>query len=161
MPAKFLEYVARLNEKLIPEEKRYRQKLIRLPRPEFYVFYNGEADCPAEKSMCLSSAFSSGGGGVKAVDSPLELSVKVYNINRRDEIPFVRQCAPLSGYSRLVEYARKAKKEGVDGWLDYAAQKCIREGILTNYLKRNSTEVRNMLFGEYDYETDIREKQQA
>ncbi|MBQ8778054.1 MAG: hypothetical protein IJZ71_11245, partial [Treponema sp.] len=32
----------------------------------------------------------------------------------------------------------------------------IKNGVLSEYLKRKSTEVHNMLFGEYDYETDIR-----
>lgn len=50
MPFRFLEYVARLYEKLIPLEKRYEHRLVKLPEPEFYVFYNGEQDYQAEKN---------------------------------------------------------------------------------------------------------------
>lgn len=62
----------------------------------------------------------------------------------------MRNCAPLTGY------ARKAKSHGRKDFLDYAVQRCIKEGTLSDYLKRNSTEVRNMLIGEYDYGSEIR-----
>lgn len=158
MPVRFLEYVSRLYEKLIPEQNRYKQRLIKLPKPEFYVFYNGIADYPAETTLRLSDAFKDEEKDVKSENFPLELSVKVYNINKK--IPFVAQCAPLSGYAKLVEYAREAKAAGIADWLDYAVQRCIKEEILVDYLKQNSTEVRNMLFGKYDYKTDLRVKQE-
>lgn len=158
MPVRFLEYVSRLYEKLIPDESRYKQRLIKLPKPEFYVFYNGIADYPAETTLHLSDAFKDEEKDEKDENFPLELSVKVYNINKK--IPFVAQCAPLSGYAKLVEYAREAEAAGIADWLDYAVQRCIKEGILVDYLKQNSTEVRNMLFGKYDYKTDLRVKQE-
>lgn len=37
-----------------------------------------------------------------------------------------------------------------------AINRSIKNGVLSEYLKRKSMEVHNMLFGEYDYETDIR-----
>lgn len=39
-------------------------------------------------------------------------------------------------------------------------EECIQNGILAEYLKRKGSEVRNMLIAEYDYETDIRVKQE-
>ncbi|MGP1531615.1 MAG: hypothetical protein ACTTI5_05450 [Treponema sp.] len=39
-------------------------------------------------------------------------------------------------------------------------RKCISEGVLAQYLTQKSTEVRNMLIAEYDYDTDIRVKQE-
>ncbi|MFC2330329.1 MAG: hypothetical protein ACFNKL_04550, partial [Treponema sp.] len=33
-------------------------------------------------------------------------------------------------------------------------------GVLADYLKQKSTEVRNMLIAEYDYDTDMRVKQE-
>lgn len=152
MPFRFLEYVSRLYEKLIPLERRYEHHLIRLPEPEFYVFYNGRQNYPAEKVLRLSDAFWPG----KKQDFSLELCAKVYNINKRNEASVVQRCAVLSGYAKLTEYAREAKAQGRADFLDYAVQRCIKEGTLSGYLKRNSTEVRNMLIGEYDYDTDIR-----
>ena len=158
MPLRFLEYVSRLYEKIIPLEKRYEHKAVGLPLSEFYVFYNGTQDYPAETELRLSSSFKLADGAKK--DFQLELRAKVYNINRRDEIPFLRSCAPLDGYAVLGLYADEARKAGRENFIDYAVQRCIQEGILTDYLKRNSTEVRNMLIGEYDYDTDIKVQRQ-
>lgn len=155
MPLRFLEYVTRLYEKLIPLDERYKHKLVPLPVPEFYVFYNGIADYPAETTLKLSDAFNK---ALKKNDkkSLLELCVKVYNINRQNEIPITNKCKALSGYTKFVNYAREAKSNGQKDYLDCAVKRCISEGILADYLKRNSTEVRNMLIAEYDYDTDIR-----
>lgn len=88
----------------------------------------------------------------------IELCVEVYNINNIKEeasISIIQKCPTLLGYSRLIGYARNARLQGRKDFLDYAVKRCIAEGILSEYLKRNSTEVRNMLIGEYDYDTDI------
>ncbi len=158
MPLRFLEYVSWLYEKLIPLEKRYKEKMIKIPRPEFYVFYNGKKEYPVEKSLCLSDSFFDNDKNRQKI--PLELSVKVYNINKSEISSILQNCPPLRGYATLVHYATTAKSEGIQDWLTNAIQRCINEGILVDYLKRNSTEVRNMLIADYDYDTDIRVKRQ-
>ena len=47
-------------------------------------------------------------------------------------------------------------KENIENPFTTAINRSIKNGVLSEYLKRKSTEVHNMLFGEYDYETDIR-----
>lgn len=159
MPLRFLEYVSRLYEKIIPQDDRYKQKLIPIPAPKFYVFYNGATDYPAEKTLRISDAFGSS-CTKKSEFFPLELTVKVYNINKQDDTFLRQHCASLYGYKKLVQYAREAKNAGTENHLDFAIARCIKEGILSDYLKQNSTEVRNMLIADYDYETDIRVKRQ-
>ncbi len=158
MPLRFLEYVSRLYEKLVPLEKRYKEKMIKIPTPEFYVFYNGKKDYPAIKELCLSESFSD--NNKKRQEIPIELSVKVYNINKKEVSSILQNCPTLRGYATLVQYAGAAKSDGIQNWLTHAIQRCIKEGILVDYLNRNSTEVRNMLIADYDYDTDIRVKQQ-
>ena len=138
MPLRFLEYICRLYEKLIPLEKRYRQSRLALPTPEFYVIYNGTADYPKEKTLKLSDSFE-----------------HLDDNNDDSQISF-----PLSGYAKLVEYAQAAKKNGIQNPIDFAVRKCISEGVLAQYLTQKSTEVRNMLIAEYDYDTDMRVKQE-
>ena len=41
MPLRLLEYVSRIYEQIVPSEDRYEKKMIKIPYPEFYVFYNG------------------------------------------------------------------------------------------------------------------------
>ena len=156
MPLRFLEYICRLYEKLIPLEKRYRQSRLVLPAPEFYVIYNGTADYPKEKLLKLSESFER----IDGVSFSLELCVKTYNINRGKDTPLLKHCLPLSGYAKLTEYAQEAKQNGIQNPVDFAVRKCISEGVLADYLKQKSTEVRNMLIAEYDYDTDMRVKQE-
>ena len=156
MPLRFLEYVSRIYEKLIPLEKRYAHKAIPLPMPEFYVFYNGIQEYPAEKTLKLSESFLK----IAETAFPLELSVKVYNINRKEFSSIFEKCPVLRGYAMLVQYAKKAKSAGIQDWLTYAVQRCIKEGILAEYLKQNSTEVINMLIADYDYDMDIKVQRQ-
>lgn len=139
-------------------EKRYKEKMIKIPKPEFYVFYNGTKNYPSEKELCLSDAFFV--NDKKRQKIPLELSIKVYNINKKEVSSILQNCPALRGYATLVQYADAAKSSGIRDCLTHAIQRCIKEGILVDYLKRNSTEVRNMLIADYDYDTDIRVKQQ-
>ena len=162
MPLRFLEYICRLYEKLIPLEKRYRQSRLVLPAPEFYVIYNGTADYPKEKTLKLSDSFEllENNDGDSQISFPLELYVKTYNINKCKNTPLLTQCTPLLGYAKLVEYAQAAKRNGIQNPIDFAVRKCISEGVLAQYLTQKSTEVRNMLIAEYDYDTDMRVKQE-
>ena len=47
-------------------------------------------------------------------------------------------------------------KENIENPFTTAINRSINNGVLSEYLKRKSTDVHNMFFGEYDYETDIR-----
>ena len=49
MPLRLLMYIARVYERLVDRKSLYRDKLISLPRPEFYVIYNGTAPMPDMK----------------------------------------------------------------------------------------------------------------
>ncbi|MFC2330332.1 MAG: hypothetical protein ACFNKL_04565 [Treponema sp.] len=162
MPLRFLEYICRLYEKIIPLEKRYRQSRLVLPSPEFYVIYNGTADYPKEKILKLSDSFEhlDDNNDDSQISFPLELCVKTYNINKCKDTPLLKHCIPLSGYAKLTEYAQEAKQNGIQNPIDFAVRKCISEGVLAQYLTQKSTEVRNMLIAEYDYDTDIRVKQE-
>jgi hypothetical protein len=56
----------------------------------------------------------------------------------------------------LIELIRETKRQNPKAPLEKALSKAINDGILEEYLKRKSTEVRNMLIAEYSYETDIK-----
>lgn len=46
MPLRFLQYVAKEYEKLVKQDKLYRNKKSYIPAPKFYVFYNGQEKQP-------------------------------------------------------------------------------------------------------------------
>ena len=71
MPLRFLQYIARLYEKLQKPTDRYLRTLSKIPTPEFYVFYNGLNDYPETTVLKLSDAFIT-----QPEQVPLELDVK-------------------------------------------------------------------------------------
>ena len=150
MPLRCLEYVSRLYETLFESKEKYSRKLLKIPTPEFYVFYNGEEPYPCNKTLKLSDAFIE-----KAMEANLELTVKVININRQNRHPVLKNCKMMREYSIFVETVRKWKEIDTQNGFEKAVEECISNNILREYLKRKTKEVLNMLVAEYDYETDI------
>ncbi|MGI5174674.1 Rpn family recombination-promoting nuclease/putative transposase [Treponema sp. OMZ 840] len=150
MPFRFLEYVVRLYEQIQNPRDKYLRRLVKIPSPEFYVFYNGEEDFPEYKTLKLSDAFMTAGS-----QPNLELIVEVVNINQDKAHTILAQCKPLAQYSLFVETVRKHLKLDREKGFEKAVQECINNDILKEYLERKSREVMNMLLSEYDYATDI------
>ena len=150
MPLRFLQYIARLYEKLQAPTDRYLRKLSKIPTPEFYVFYNGRDDYPESTILKLSDAFIT-----NSDTSPLELEVKVYNINKSKGAEVLNRCKTLDEYSLFVEEVRIQTQLDPENGFTNAVKICIEKGILKEYLQRKSREVINMLVAEYDYDTDI------
>jgi predicted transposase/invertase (TIGR01784 family) len=161
MPFRFLEYIARIYEKITTKDEKFGRKLVKLPVPEFYVFYNGKDDYPTESVMKLSDAFMQLGNDYKLKNQfenanyPLEISVKVININVDKENPILKRCEALKQYSEFIEQVRFNIENDVPEPFTNAIKETIKKGFLSDYLNRKSTEVQNMLLAEYDYDTDI------
>ena len=161
MPFHFLEYIARIYEKITTKDEKFGRKLVKLPVPEFYVFYNGKDDYPTESVMKLSDAFMQLGDNDKLKNQfenenyPLEISVKVININVDKENPILKRCEALKEYSKFIEQVRCNIENAVPEPFTTAIKEAIKKGFLSDYLNRKSTEVQNMLLAEYDYDTDI------
>lgn len=150
MPLRCLQYVARLYEQIQDPKAKYYRTLQKIPTPEFYVFYNGTAKYPAQKTLKLSDAYL-----VKPKHEPLELTVRVFNINTDKANKVLAACKPLEEYSLFVEAVRRHTANDKEKGFENAIKECIQNGILKEYLQRKSREVINMLLAEYDYDTDI------
>ena len=165
MPFRMLEYIARIYEKITDPKKKFGKSLMKLPMPEFYVFYNGKEDFPSEKVMKLSDAFmelkdnllsdSDFKNHIKNQIFPLEISVKVININVDKENPILQHCKVLNEYSEFIEQVKFNIEHEIPDPFTNAIKQSSKNGFLTDYLQRKSTEVQNMLLMEYDYATDI------
>ena len=118
--------------------------------PEFYVFYNGIEDYPETTVLKLSDAFIT-----KPERIPLDLEVKVYNINKSKGAEVLSRCKTLDEYSLFIEEVRLQTQLDPENGFTNAVKICIEKGILKEYLQRKSREVINMLIAEYDYDTDI------
>ena len=150
MPIRFLQYIARLYEKLQTPADRDVRKLSKIPTPEFYVFYNGVEDYPETITLKLSNAFIT-----KSEQVPLELTVQVLNINKDKGNKILKTCKTLDEYSLFVEEVRIQTQLNPENGFTNAVKICIEKGILKEYLQRKAREVINMLIAEYDYDTDI------
>ena len=153
MPLRCLMYVGRAYEQLVDSKARYRTTLVKIPTPEFYVFYNGEKEQPLEQVLSLSDAFMN-----PARENSVELKVKVININSDKAHGILDKCGILKEYSQFISTVRKYSEE--ESAIKKAIKECIEKGILADYLKRKGSEVENMLIAEYSYEEDMQVKLQ-
>ena len=153
MPLRCLMYVGRAYEQLVDSKARYRTTLVKIPTPEFYVFYNGEKEQPLEQVLSLSDAFMNPAG-----ENSVELKVKVININSDKAHGILDKCGILKEYSQFISTVRKYSEE--ESAIKKAIKECIEKGILADYLKRKGSEVENMLIAEYSYEEDMQVKLQ-
>ena len=83
------------------------------------------------------------------------MNVKVININQQNQHPLLASCETIREYSIFVDTVRKWKEIDQINGFQKAIEECIANNILSEYLKRKTKEVLNMLLAEYDYETDI------
>ena len=151
MPLRCLLYIARLYEKLIKTEYRYLKKLVKIPKPKFYVLYNGVEAYPERKTLHLSDAFIETDRSVV-----LNLDVEVININLNHNKELFKSCKILNEYSTFVYIARALSKEkGIEGFNE-AINYCIEHNILKDYLEKRRSEVYNFLVAEYDYDMDMK-----
>ena len=153
MPVRFLMYIGRIYEKIIEEEKIYKSKLIKIPEPEFIVLYNGTAPYPDYKELKLSAAFKNTDGikQTKRNTIPLELIVKVYNINYGKNPEIMRKSETLNNYSFLIKKILQYKKiKPLEKAVRDAIEYCIEKNILKKFLMEHSSEIINMLIGEWN-----------
>ena len=175
MPLRFLIYIARLYEKIIDADNIYRRKLIKIPSPEFVVLYNGRDDLEqdgkvvTELELNLSEAFKDDGDVQPELfkdnkGAQLELKVKVIDIRYSSHNKLVTKKDTLEQYSRFIQIIEDCRKseENLDEVMKTAVNMAIENNILTEFLKKNGSEVRNMLTLEYDEETARRvEREEA
>jgi hypothetical protein len=151
MPLRLLMYIGRVYEKIVDKKSIYNRKLIKLPKPEFIVLYNGKDDFPEQRQLKLSDAFEN-----VATKGLLELCVTVYNVNSGYNDDILAHCKPLNDYASFIAKIRECEAKGLsfDEAVVASIDYCIDHGIMQEYLKSNSSEVRNMLFTEYNLEDD-------
>ena len=140
MPFRCLEYLVAHYNRFFERGNKYGTKQITLPRPERYVFYNGDAPFPQEAEMKLSDVFrehgQAAGGAVRLESLHLDLTVKVYNINKSANHPILTKCEPLLAYANFTEYARMAKASGERNPVAYVLRESRRGASLPSISKR-------------------------
>ena len=127
----------------------YSSKLIRIPVPRYFVFYNGKR--PMEDEVLLRLTDQMEGADV-AEKSCTEFTAHMVNINEGHSPKMMERCPLLYEYSIFIGEIRKNTEAGmmlVDA-IDTAVDECIKRGILADILRSNRAEVTDMLLKEYD-----------
>jgi hypothetical protein len=156
MALRLLMYIARVYEKMVKDKNLYSSRRLMIPRPEFFVLYNGTAPFPDEQVMRLSDAFEKTGSlGVPEKEAvALDLEVRVININEGRNEAIAQRCRKLAEYSAFIAKARFFEREMGDkeGGMLAAIKYCREHDILKEFLEQNATEVINMLITEWNTE---------
>lgn len=147
MPLRMLFYVANEYEKIIMsfKKKLYRDKLIRIPKPEFYVVYTGKTPW-YHHELKLSEAYIM----ATPEDASLELKVRIIC---EEEIQNTQ--STLSGYYNFIRFVKNNtihRKISTDAVKNYINQFAGSE-LFKKYLEKlNAEEVSKMANYEFDLE---------
>jgi len=146
MPLRMLRYLSAEYDMIVERKNLYKQKRIMIPAPEFIVLYNGDKKYPDYKELRLSDSYK-----FKTPDLYLELMVKVYNINKGRNADMATRSPVLSGYEEFIaEIKKNLKSMELREAIKLAVKACISKNILVSFLERHSSEVENMIFGEWN-----------
>ena len=92
---------------LVDNRQRFKRRLHPIPAPEFYVFYNGTETLPETATLRLRDAFIPARDGGHQ-DSPFDLRVMVYNLNKPNGNAAWELCKPLTEYNDFVKIIAKS-----------------------------------------------------
>ena len=129
----------------------YGHRLIKLPMPQYIVFYNGTEQIPDDQILLLSDAFESDPAARK-MEPALECKARVINVNSGHNAELMNKCRRLMHYSLFVARIRQNTDGGMamEQAIDEAISYCIEHDILRDILLKNRSEVRHMLLTEFD-----------
>lgn len=157
MPIRGVSYFARIYEDYIKENglNVYGKSKIKLPLPQFVVFYNGTDDEPSEIELRLSDLFVQ---EVPNTKPALECIAKVININHKDNTPLINQCQRLREYVYFTKEVNNYLKKGyeLEDAIELSISKCLQHGIMTDVLAKFRNEVYRMFLFEYDEELHMK-----
>ena len=154
MPLRMYFYLNELFRKYIADKKQniYKKGLISLPKPEFFVLYNGIHREAEFRTLRLSRAFGDD-------DSFLELKVKIYNINDFNNKAMIKKSISLNNYCVFVDNVTErealgmTRKDAIEETIDY----CIENNIMRDYLLEKRKEVVDMV----NFEFNLRDAKEA
>ena len=157
MPLRDLFYISSEYQKLVDKKSLYSSVLQKIPAPQFIVFYNGTEKEKDSWVNNLSEAFENLSGAPK-----LELEVLTININEGHNSELMEQCQTLREYAQYVACVRRYAKEfELNEAVKLAVDECIRNNILSEFLRANKSEVIAMSIFEYDKEEEERKLRKA
>jgi len=158
MALRCLYYVCEQLKQYIPSKKLYQNAPIRIPVPEFHVFYTGSRDMPETYQMKLSDAYMNA-----AEEINLELKVNFHNIAYDREKVLLQKSRSLRDYSFFIDRIKGNMADGMERSqaIREAMRYCEAHDIMKEFLQQHEGEVVDMVNFEWnqkDFEEAIMEE---
>jgi len=158
MALRCLYYVCEQLKQYIPSKKLYQNAPIRIPIPEFHVFYTGSRDMPETYQMKLSDAYMNATEEIN-----LELKVNFHNIAYDKEKTLLQKSRSLRDYSFFIDRIKGNMADGMKRAqaIREAMRYCEAHDIMKEFLQQHEGEVVDMVNFEWnqkDFEEAILEE---
>ena len=137
------------------KHKLYSTSELKIPFPQYIVFYNGIDEKPERQELKLSTLFIENGRGKTPA---LECTALVLNVNYGQNKELMERCKTLKEYAQFIAIIRRNLVEGMKHQeaVEEAIDECIQNEILAEILRKNRSEIMNSILTEWD-ENEYRE----
>ena len=130
-------------------KKIYSTRLLKIPTPQYIVFYNGTTNMPDRKELRLSDAFQ------QPTEQPdIEVVAHMLNINYGHNKELMERCQKLKEYAQFIDiirhYLRENKQWSNEQAISKAIDDCIKNNILRDILQKERLRVMASILSEFD-----------
>ena len=130
-------------------KKIYSTRLLKIPTPQYIVFYNGTANMPDKKELRLSDSFQQ-----PTAQPDIEVVAHMLNINYGHNKELMERCQKLKEYAQFIDIIRHYLKENKQWSNEQAISKaiddCIQNNILRDILQKERLRVMASILSEFD-----------
>ena len=155
MPLRGFFYFAQLYHKYLidAEEQLTTSKMIKIPNPNYIVFYNGDTNRDEDYEMRLSDAFM-----IEDKSGKFEWTARVLNINKDYNLSLQNKCKSLYDYIQFTSRINENKEKGMtnEAAIDEAIDWASEQNLLEGFIKEQKAEVKMTLLTEFNEEASIR-----
>ena len=130
-------------------KKIYSTRLLKIPTPQYIIFYNGTTSMPDRKELRLSDAFQQ-----PTTQPDIEVVAHMLNINYGHNKELMERCQKLKEYAQFIDIIRHYLKEN-EHWsneqaISKAIDDCIKNNILRDILQKERLRVMASILSEFD-----------
>ena len=130
-------------------KKIYSTRLLKIPTPQYIVFYNGTTSMPDKKELRLSDAFQQ-----PTAQPDIEVVAHMLNINYGHNKELMERCRKLKEYAQFIDiirhYLRENKQWSNEQAISKAIDDCIQNNILRDILQKERLRVMASILSEFD-----------
>ena len=155
MPLRGLLYFSQLYQQYIDKHKKnlYGSVLVKIPAPQFIVFYNGDTEQADLVKYRLSDAFITDEQVSKGAD--FEWTATVININKNHNESLSKNCEPLYYYCEFVNQVKENLSQGMtfDSAVNEAVDFAIKGDFLEGFFREKRMKILDDIYTEFDQES--------